>query len=64
MPIEPVSAALGIGGSIISGIIGGAAAKRAKRLPWIILRTSLMWNAFMLTDQEKSVCQECPGLEL
>jgi len=29
--IEPVSAALGIGGSIISGIIGGAAAKRAKR---------------------------------
>ena len=31
MPIEPVSAALGIGGSIISGIIGGAAAKRAKR---------------------------------
>lgn len=31
MPIEPVSAALGIGGSIISGILGGAAAKRAKR---------------------------------
>ena len=31
MPIEPVSAALGIGGSIISGILGGAAAKKAKR---------------------------------
>ena len=31
MSIEPVSAALGIGGSIISGILGGAAAKRAKR---------------------------------
>tara|TARA_R100000541_G_scaffold21557_1_gene31517 strand:- start:658 stop:1386 length:729 start_codon:yes stop_codon:yes gene_type:complete len=29
--IEPVSAALGIGGSILSGILGGAAAKRAKR---------------------------------
>jgi|TARA_R110000744_G_scaffold6681_5_gene23204 hypothetical protein len=31
MSIEPVSAALGIGGSIISGIIGSAAAKKAKR---------------------------------
>ena len=31
MPIDPVSAALGIGGSVLSGILGGSAAKRAKR---------------------------------
>jgi len=31
MPIDPVSAGLGIGGSILSGILGGAAAKKAKR---------------------------------
>ena len=29
--IDPVSAAIGIGGSLLSGILGGAAAKRAKR---------------------------------
>ncbi len=31
MPIDPVSAAIGIGGSVLSGILGGSAAKRAKR---------------------------------
>ena len=31
MPIDPVSAGLGIGGSILSGILGSAAAKKAKR---------------------------------
>ena len=31
MPIEPVSAAIGIGGSLLSGILGGGAARRAKR---------------------------------
>jgi len=31
MPIDPVSAALGIGGSVLSGILGGGAARRAKR---------------------------------
>ena len=31
MPIEPVSAALGIGGSLVSGIMGAASARRAKR---------------------------------
>ena len=31
MPIEPVSAAIGIGGSLLSGILGGSAARRAKR---------------------------------
>jgi len=31
MPIDPVSAAIGIGGSVLSGIFGGSAAKRAKR---------------------------------
>ncbi len=29
--IDPVSAAIGIGGSLLSGILGGSAAKRAKR---------------------------------
>ena len=29
--IDPVSAALGIGGSVLSGILGGSAARRAKR---------------------------------
>jgi len=29
--IDPVSAAIGIGGSLLSGILGGAAARRAKR---------------------------------
>ena len=29
--IDPVSAALGIGGSVLSGILGGGAARRAKR---------------------------------
>ena len=31
MPIDPVSAGLGIGGSILSGILGASAAKKAKR---------------------------------
>ena len=31
MSIEPVSAALGIGGSLVSGIMGAASARRAKR---------------------------------
>ena len=31
MPIQMLPAALGIGGSLLSGIMGGAAAKRAKR---------------------------------
>ena len=31
MPIDPVSAAIGIGGSVLSGILGGSAAKRDKR---------------------------------
>ena len=29
--VDPVSAAIGIGGSLLSGILGGSAAKRAKR---------------------------------
>ena len=28
MPIDPVSAAIGIGGSVLSGILGGSAAKK------------------------------------
>lgn len=31
MPIDPVSAAIGIGGSVLSGILGGSAAKKARR---------------------------------
>ena len=31
MPIEPISAAIGIGGSLLSGILGSGAARRAKR---------------------------------
>ena len=29
--VDPVSAAIGIGGSLLSGILGGGAARRAKR---------------------------------
>lgn len=31
MPVDPVSAALGIGGSLLSGILGGSAARKARR---------------------------------